>query len=251
MAKQPANDTVAAESLQPSAAAAAAEEKESRFLSALQKMIGGDELADEAAVRAAIASLTPAQRRQLLSEGKDLKKDLMTKQEHADERNVYFNEVNRSADQAGLPVDKDGAFLAKKISEFMATSNDELPHLYVLEALSSSPYLVKATLCITELQALVTNGLWAPTDDECRSHMRTKLAAVGLKLPKISIQGHCSDSAPGERVKLTVTLTRHHAHAPEEMARLREATAATEPQQHSGQHSGMAAPAEAPAESPA
>jgi len=123
--------------------------------------------------------------------------------------------------------------------------------LDMLLAYSLQAGWVRATLCITELQALVTNGLWAPTDDECRSHMRTKLAAVGLKLPKISIQGHCSDSAPGERVKLTVTLTRHHAHAPEEMARLREATAATEPQQHSGQHSGMAAPAKAPADSPA
>ena len=43
--------------------------------------------------------------------------------------------------------------------------------------------------------------------------MKAKLAAVGLKLPKISVAGHCSDVAPGERVKLVVTLTRMHAHS--------------------------------------
>ena len=59
---------------------------------------------------------------------------------------------------------------------------------------------VRATMCITELQGLVTNGLWDNADDECRSHMKAKLAAVGLKLPKISVAGHCSDVAPGERV---------------------------------------------------
>ena len=79
-------------------------------------------------------------------------------------------------------------------------------------------------MCITELQGLVTNGLWDPAEDECRSHMKTKLSTVGLKLPKISIQGHCSDVAPGERVQLTVTLTRLHAHTPSEMATLMAAT---------------------------
>ena len=79
-------------------------------------------------------------------------------------------------------------------------------------------------MCITELQGLVTNGLWDNADDECRSHMKTKLSAVGLKLPKISIQGHCSDVAPGERVKLTVTLTRLHAHSPSEMAAMMATT---------------------------
>jgi len=292
-------------------------------MTALQRIMGGAELTDDS-VRTAIANLTPAQRQQLLAEGQDLKRDLLTKQEHAEERNLYFNEVNRSADRAGLPVDKDGAFLAKKISDLMATSCDDIPHVYLLEALAASPYLIKAavaearesaasstvqddlaeveaalsvlkvvgwrdgetasrppfvrrnllllhahlhreqlralalgettsvalaetvdkarrlldmllayclqvgwvraTLCITELQGLVTNGLWDPTDDECRSHMRTKLGAVGLKLPKISIAGHMSDVAPGERVKLTVTLTRMHAHSPAEMAQFLAAT---------------------------
>ena len=90
------------------------DEKESRFLSALQAMVGGVELTEES-VRSAIASLTPAQRQQLLAEGQDLKRDLLTKQEHVEDRNLYIKEVNRSADQADLPVDKDGAFLAKKV----------------------------------------------------------------------------------------------------------------------------------------
>ena len=41
---------------------------------------------------------------------------------------------------------------------------------------------VRATLSITELQGLVINGLWDPRDDECRSHMKLKLGAVGLKV---------------------------------------------------------------------
>lgn len=293
-------------------------------MQALQRMVGDAELTEDT-VRAAIASLTPDQRRQLLVEGQDLKRDILTKEECTEDRNLYFKEVNRSADQADLPVDKDGSFIAKKISDFMERSSDEMPHAYLLEALAQSPYLIKvavgqardeaaanaaqsdlaeieaalsllrvagyresdelasrppfvrrnlllmqahlnrerlralqlasstryaiaetvdkarrlldmalayslqvgwvrATMCITELQGLVTNGLWDNADDECRSHMKTKLSAVGLKLPKISIQGHCSDVAPGERVKLTVTLTRLHAHSPSEMAAMMATT---------------------------
>ena len=88
--------------------------KEARFLSALQAMVGGAELTEDS-VRSAIASLSPAQRQQLLAEGQDLKRDLLTNQERKEDRNLYFKEVNNSADQAGLPVDKDGAFLAKKV----------------------------------------------------------------------------------------------------------------------------------------
>ena len=91
----------------------ATDEKESRFMAALQAMVGTELTEDN--VRSAIASLTPAQRRKLLAEGQDLKRDLLTKQEHVEDRNLYFKEVNHSADQAGLPVDKDGAFLAKKV----------------------------------------------------------------------------------------------------------------------------------------
>ena len=83
-------------------------------MAALQRMVGGAELTEDT-MRTAIASLTPEQRRQLLSEGQDLKRDLLTKQELTEKRNLYFKEVNRSADKADLPVDKDGAFIAKKV----------------------------------------------------------------------------------------------------------------------------------------
>ncbi len=96
------------------AADSGTDDKEARFLAALQRMMGGAELTEEA-VRKAITNLTPEQRQQLLNEGQDLKRDLLTKQEHVEDRNLYFKEVNHSADQAGLPVDKDGAFLAKKV----------------------------------------------------------------------------------------------------------------------------------------
>lgn len=98
----------------PSADKPADAEKESRFMATLQEMVGGAELTEET-MRSAIASLSPAQRRKLLSEGRDLKRDLLTKQEHTEDRNLYFKEVNRSADQADLPVDKDGSYLAKKV----------------------------------------------------------------------------------------------------------------------------------------
>jgi len=329
----PGNIDVSAEAAEPTAPPAEPAdstdiaEKESRFMTALQKMMGDTELTEDS-MRSAIANLTTQQRQQLLAEGQGLKRDILTKHDYAHERTLYFSEVNRSADEAGMPVDKDGAFLAKKISEFMSRSCEEIPHLYILEAIASSPYLIKAalaeardaaaasavqtdlaeieaalrllkvtgwcdsdvesrppfvrrnmlllhahlhrerlralvlaeatslacaetidkarrlldvllsyclqvgwvraTLCVTEIQGLITNGLWDPRDDECRQHMRTKLAAVGLKLPKISIQGHCSDVAPGERVNLTVTLSRMHAHSSAEMKQL---MAITEQQQ--------------------
>ena len=100
------------------------DEKESRFMAALQAMVGGTELTEEA-VRAGIANLTPQQRQQLIAEGQGLKRDLLTKQEYVEDRHLYFREVNRGADQADLPVDKDGAFLAKKV--WHAASNRPPP----------------------------------------------------------------------------------------------------------------------------
>jgi len=296
-------------------AEAASDANESRFLAALQRMMGGAELSDEG-VRHAIGKLTPKQRQELIAEGQGLKRDLLTKAEHSSERSLYFQEVNRTADHAGMPVDKDGLFLAKKISAFMETSSDKVPMIFLLEALASCPYLVKAAvteaqggaagasaadlaeietaltllkadgwregelstrppfvrrnllllqshmhrerlralalapatsaastetvdkarrlldmllayclqvgwvkacLAITELQGLLTNGLWHHEDDECRAHMKQKLGVVGLKLPRVSVQCHASDVAPGEKVMLQVTLNRMHAHTPEEL----------------------------------
>lgn len=89
---------------------------EARFLTALQKMMGGVELTDDA-VRHAIAKMTPEQKEQLMQEagGQQLKRDMLTNEESKEDRDLYFKEVNRGADEAGLPVDKDNAHLAKKV----------------------------------------------------------------------------------------------------------------------------------------
>ena len=39
-------------------------------------------------------------------------------------------------------------------------------------------------------------GLWDHSEDECRGHMRARLRAYGLKAPKVSVQGTCSDVQP-------------------------------------------------------
>lgn len=95
---------------------AQASNSEARFLAALQTMMGGVELTDEG-VREAIGKLTPEQKRQLMQDagGQDLKREMLTKEENKDDRALYFQEVNRSAEQAGLPIDKDNDFLVKKV----------------------------------------------------------------------------------------------------------------------------------------
>lgn len=129
----------------PPAAEPAAEDKEARFLAALQRMMGGEELTDEG-VRSAMASLTSEQRQELLRESKGLKQDLMTKEEHKDDRVKFLGEINRSAEANDMPVDKDGEFLAKKVQAYMSESSEEPSRLLLLEALAASPYLVKAAL---------------------------------------------------------------------------------------------------------
>ena len=118
-------------------------EIERRFLATLQRMTGMTEMTEDN-VREAMAKLTPEQRAELLAEGQELKRDLMTKEEHASDRKMFFKEVNTYADKVDMPASKDNDFLAKKLSGFMATSNDEMPPQLLLEALASAPYLVKA-----------------------------------------------------------------------------------------------------------
>ena len=81
---------------------------------------------------------------------------------------------------------------------------------------------VKATLTITELQALLVNGLWDHEDDECITSMKHKLTTVGLKMPKIGLRCVASDVGPGEKVRLKVTVSRSHAHSPTEMEAYRQ-----------------------------
>ena len=89
---------------------------ETRFLAALQSMRGDVEMTDDS-VRDAISKLTPQQKQQLMQEagGQELKREMLTREDHKEERSMYFKEVNRSNDKAGLPVDKDNDFLAKKV----------------------------------------------------------------------------------------------------------------------------------------
>ena len=61
----------ATEPLAASEPSNAADDKETRFMTALQEMTGCD-LDDEASVRSAIASLTPLKRQQLLAQGQEL-----------------------------------------------------------------------------------------------------------------------------------------------------------------------------------
>jgi len=286
-------------------------------MAALQKMMGDTELTEDN-IRIAMQNLTPEQKAELLSEGQELKQEIMSKKEHAEERNLFFSEFNKRSEEAGMPIDKDGTHLAKKITTFMATSSDQIPQLLLLEALAGCPFLVKvaiaearnesseagasasdlaeieaalsvlrvegwrdgeasgrppfvrrnllllhahmynerlnalklsdatkrasrevvlkckrlldmvfsytlqcawikALLAITELQGCLTNGLWGHTDDECLMSMKQKLTSVGLKMPKINIQCKAADVAPGEKVSLTVTLTRSHCHSAAEM----------------------------------
>jgi len=141
----PASKAVAAPTTPEKAPAMAALSAEDRFMQALQKMLGVSELTEDG-MRDAIAKLTPEQRQQLLAEGQDMKKDIMTKKENTEERKLYLKEVNRSADENGMPVDKDSQFLGTKVVAFMQTSSDDIPHSQLLEWLAATPYLVKAAL---------------------------------------------------------------------------------------------------------
>ena len=78
---------------------------------------------------------------------------------------------------------------------------------------------VKATLAITALQALLTNGLWDHADDECRAIMRTRLSAVGLKLPKLSLRCTAADVFAGETVTVKVSAQRLHVFTAAELER--------------------------------
>ena len=78
---------------------------------------------------------------------------------------------------------------------------------------------VKATLAITALQALLTNGLWDHADDECRAIMRTRLSAVGLKLPKLSLRCTAADVFAGETVTVKVSAQRLHIFTAAELER--------------------------------
>uniref|UniRef100_A0A6U5NPC3 Uncharacterized protein n=1 Tax=Calcidiscus leptoporus TaxID=127549 RepID=A0A6U5NPC3_9EUKA len=115
-----------------------------RFMQALQKVTGITDLSEES-VRQAISEMTVEQRQALAAEAAELKKNMF---EHGkeEERQLYFSTLNNEADRSGMPVGKDGEFLAKKMSSFMDKSTEQTPLPVLLEALAAAPYLVKDAL---------------------------------------------------------------------------------------------------------
>ena len=302
----------------------AAEETEAQFMAALAREIGvpQEELTDEA-VRAAMAKLSPAQLQKLAEEGKALKAELHSRpDDYSDEIEVFRDELNKRAEASDLPVEKDGEHLGKKIVAFMEGSSEPMPYLVLLEAVASTPYLVKlalaearekaavadradldaieselarlkvpgwrasdperegrppfvrrnlllvyfhmyasairaleldngtkracgeimgkvarlldmlfqyslknrwikAALTITELQGLITNGLWSHTEDECRELMKQRLSAAGLKVPKLFLTVAARDVLPGETVSIKVEVSRLHVYTDDELDELK------------------------------
>ena len=119
-----------------------AAEAEAGFMKALQREMGDVEIT-EASVREYIAKMTPEQRLRLQNEGKDLKRELLTNEDHKEELQVFRKEVNAKAEAAGLPVEKDGEHLGRKLLTHMRTSTEAPPHFLVLEAIASCSFLVK------------------------------------------------------------------------------------------------------------
>ena len=137
----------------------AAEETEAQFMAALAREIGvpQEELTDEA-VRAAMAKLSPAQLQKLAEEGKALKAELHSRpDDYSDEIEVFRDELNKRAEASDLPVEKDGEHLGKKIVAFMEGSSEPMPYLVLLEAVASTPYLVKLALAEAREKAAVAD----------------------------------------------------------------------------------------------
>ena len=126
-----------------------AAQAEAGFMKALQREMGDVEIT-EASVREYIAKMTPEQRLRLQNEGKDLKQELLTNTDHKEELQVFRKEVNAKAEAAGLPVEKDGEHLGRKLLTHMRTSTDAPPYLLVLEAIASCSFLVK--LAVAEVR---------------------------------------------------------------------------------------------------
>ena len=155
----------------------AAEETEAQFMAALAREIGvpQEELTDEA-VRAAMAKLSPAQLQKLAEEGKALKAELHSRpDDYSDEIEVFRDELNKRAEASDLPVEKDGEHLGKKIVAFMEGSSEPMPYLVLLEAVASTPYLVKLALAEAREKAAVAD--------------RADLDAIESELARLKVPG--------------------------------------------------------------
>mmetsp|Transcript_20819 Transcript_20819/g.49882 ORF Transcript_20819/g.49882 Transcript_20819/m.49882 type:complete len:467 (+) Transcript_20819:41-1441(+) len=121
-------------------------DKEAKFMAALQRHVGAGVELTEDKVRETIAAMTPEQRQELMSEGHDLKKELLTGNGHEEELQLFKKELNDRAEKADLPVEQDGDHLTRKVVSFMQRSSDAFPVAYILEAVVSAPYLVKLAI---------------------------------------------------------------------------------------------------------
>ena len=158
---------------------------EGGFMAALQKALGGAEMSEEA-VRKAIMEMSPEQRAALAKEGSSLKREILTKPEYTEEQQVFRSEINERAEKAGLPVEKDGEHLGKKILAFMHTSSAAIPQLTLLSALASTPYLVR--LALAEAQET------APKAD------KGDLVAIEGALMKLKVAGFTDEAEVASRV---------------------------------------------------
>mmetsp|Transcript_13713 Transcript_13713/g.41750 ORF Transcript_13713/g.41750 Transcript_13713/m.41750 type:complete len:453 (-) Transcript_13713:746-2104(-) len=122
------------------------EELEACFMRALEKHMGGLEMTEEN-VRKVLLAMPPEQQRALAEEGDALKRQLLQKKENEKEAALFRAEMNKNAEERGLPTEADGEHLTKKVIAFLnggtAESIGPIPNSYVLAALASSPYLVK------------------------------------------------------------------------------------------------------------
>merc|ERR1712137_1015105 len=103
---------------------------------------------------------------------------------------------------------------------------------------------VKAALAITELQALLTNGLWDMKDDECLERMREKMSGAGLKMPKLKLNVMAHDAMPGEKVSIKVEAIRYHAYSESEIQALKDQDAECSKQQEQPQEQQQPLPPE-------
>ena len=110
-------------------------------------------LTDEA-VRAAMASCRPATARR---GGQGAEAELHSRpDDYSDEIEVFRDELNKLGRASDLPIEKDGEHLGKKIVAFMEGSSEPMPYL-VLEAVASTPYLVKLALAEAREKAAVAD----------------------------------------------------------------------------------------------
>ena len=93
---------------------------------------------------------TPNHQRSRLWRDDDLALDLDEEEDDLDLEKAVPPGVSESSSSSSCIAPVSSVWLCSsssaQISEFMATSSEDIPHAYILEALASSPYLIKAAL---------------------------------------------------------------------------------------------------------